>query len=337
MTYQIAVVPGDGIGPEVVSAAQRIVEATGVPVSWVEGQAGEEAYARTGKTVPDATIAAVKACRVALKGPMSNPVGHGYASPNIALRLALGLFVNVRLARAFKGAKTHFPGMDIAVIREITEDLYVGPQQWVGEDAAIGIKLVTRKATARAAAFAFEWAKRNGRKRITIAHKAATLKITDGLFLKVAQDVGQAHPSIACDDMLIDALAMHLVRDPGHFDILFGGFQYGDILSDLCTGLAGGLGLGPGASFGDEIAMFEPVHGSAPKYAGKNVVNPTGMILSAALMLTHLKEDTAAARIWSAVTEVIEEGRTVTYDLGGKSGTREMTQAIADRLKQGRR
>ena len=337
MKYQIAVVPGDGIGPEVVSAAQRVVEATGIQVSWVEGEAGAEAYARTGKTVPDETVAAVKACRVALKGPMSNPVGHGYASPNIALRMALGLFVNVRLARAFKGAKTHFPGMDVAVIREITEDLYVGPQQWVGKDAAIGVKLVTRAATARAAAFAFEWAKRNGRKRITVAHKAATLKITDGLFLKAAQDVGKGHPSIDCDEALIDALAMHLVREPRHFDVLFGGFQYGDILSDLCTGLAGGLGLGPGASFGDEVAIFEPVHGSAPKYAGKDVVNPTGMILSAALMLTHLNEDAAAARIWSAVAEVIEEGRIVTYDLGGNAGTSQMTQAIADRIKQGGR
>jgi isocitrate dehydrogenase (NAD+) len=334
MAYRIAVVPGDGIGPEIVAAAQRVVEAAGVPVSWVQVEAGEEVFRKSGVTVPEETVAAVKECGVALKGPMANPVGKGYASPNIALRMALGLFVNVRLARAFRGARTHFPGMDVAVIREITEDLYLGAQQKLGEDAAIGIKMVTRKATERAAEFAFQWAKRNGRRRITVAHKAATLKLTDGLFLDSAQSVAKRHPDITCDDSLVDALAMHLVRDPLPFDILLGGFQYGDILSDLCTGLAGGLGLGPGASFGDSTAIFEPVHGSAPKYAGRNIVNPTGMILSAALMLQHLGESQAAARIWTAVEGVIAEGRSVTYDLGGSTGTREMATAVVARLTE---
>jgi isocitrate dehydrogenase (NAD+) len=332
VTYRVAVVPGDGIGPEVTTAARHVVEATGLPLEWVEAFAGERAYEQLGVTVPHETLAVVKECGVALKGPMANPVGGGYESPNIALRMGLGLYVNVRLARAFPGTRTRFPGTDIVVIREITEDLYTGAQQRVGDDAAIAVKFVSRKATQRVAEFAFQWARRNGRHRITIAHKAATLKLTDGLFLRVAQAVGECHPDIACDEMLIDALAMHLVRDPEHFDVLLGGFQYGDILSDLCAGLAGGLGVGPGASFGDEVALFEPVHGSAPKYAGKNKVNPSAMILSAALMLTHLGEDGAAQRIWRAVETVIREGRRVTYDLGGTTGTHEMAAAIAEEV-----
>ncbi len=335
MAYRIGVVPGDGIGPEVIRAAQRVVEATGVPVEWVDGIAGEPAYERYGVTVPDETLAMIRACGVALKGPMANPVADGYASPNIAMRLGLGLFANVRLARAFQGAKTRFPETDIAVIREITEDIYTGAQQRVGPDAAIGTKVVTRAATERVADFAFQWARRNGRKKVTVVHKAATLKLTDGLFLRAAQAVAARYPDVTCDDLMIDALAMHLVREPGGFDVLLAGFQYGDILSDLCAGLAGGLGVGPGASFGDEVAIFEPVHGSAPKYAGQDKVNPSAMILSAALMLTHLGEDAAARRVWQAVEGVIRDGRRVTYDLGGSAGTQAMAAVIADEVACG--
>ncbi len=332
MAYRIAVVPGDGIGPEVVQAARDVVGATGLAIDWIEVVAGELAYLRYGTTVPEETLAAIRECRVALKGPMANPVGGGYASPNIALRLGLGLYVNIRLARAFPGAPTRFPETDVAVIREVTEDLYTGPQQPVGDDAAIGIKHVSRRATERAAEFAFQWARQNGRHRLTVVHKAATLKLTDGLFLRTAREVATRFPEIACDDMMIDALVMQLVRHPGQFDILLGGFQYGDILSALCAGLAGGLGIGPGASFGDAIAVFEPVHGSAPKYAGLNKVNPTAMILSAAMMLKHLGERAAADRIWRAVEEVIRRGACVTYDLGGTAGTRQMAAAIAQEV-----
>jgi len=329
MAYRIAIVPGDGIGPEVVQAARDVVEATGVAIDWVDVRAGESAYPRYGITVPEETLATIRECGVALKGPIADPVDGGYPGPNIALRLSLGIYVNIRLARAFEGAPTRFPETDVAVIRDVTEDLYTGAEQRVGADAAIAIKHVSRRATERAAEFAFQWARRNGRRRLTVVHKAATLKLTDGLFLRTAREAAARFPEIACDDMMIDALVMQLVRHPGRFDVLLGGFQYGDILSDLCAGLAGGPGISPGALFGDAVAMFEPAHGSVPKYAGLNKVDPAATILSAAMMLEHLGERGAAGRVWRAVEEVIRQRACVTYDLGGTAGTRQMAAAIA--------
>jgi isocitrate dehydrogenase (NAD+) len=326
--HTVVVVPGDGIGPEVTFAARRVVDATGVAVEWIVAEAGERVFEETGTTLPERTVKVMNEVGVVLKGPMANPIGHGYASPNMALRKAAGIYANVRLARAFPGARTHYPGADLTVVREVTEDVFSGAAQYVGPDAAIAVKFVTRAATHRIARFAFEYARSHRRRRITVAHKAATLKQTDGLFLDAVREVAGDYPDITLDDALIDALAMHLVRDPNGYDILLAPFQYGDILADLCAGIAGGLGLAPGASFGDGAGMFEAAHGSAPKYAGLDRVNPCALILSAALMLDHLGETGAADRIRAAVARVIAEGATTTYDLGGTAGTAAMTDAV---------
>ena len=328
MTHSVVHIPGDGIGPELTWAARRVLDATGVAFEWTQAEAGEEVYRQLGITVPDRTIELIRDIGLALKGPMANPSGTGYRSPNIALRQAAGVYANVRLAKSFPGAAAPFPAADLAVIREVTEDVFTGAAQYVGPDAAIAIKYVTRAATHRIARFAFDYAKHHGLTRITVAHKAATLKETDGLFLEAVREVGRDHPDIDLDDCLIDALCMHLVRDPADYQILLSTFQYGDILADLCAGITGGLGLAPGASFGDEMALFEAAHGSAPKYAGKDKVNPTALILSGALLLDHLAERAAAERIRSAVATVIERGEHTTYDLGGNAGTTEMTDAI---------
>lgn len=328
MTHTVLHVPGDGIGPEVTSAARRVVDATGVRITWVDAEAGEDVFREQGVTIPQETLDLIAQIGVVLKGPMANPIGHGYKSPNVAMRQAAGLYANVRLARAMPGARTRYEDADLVVIREVTEDVYTGVAQRVGPDAAIAIKHVTRAATHRIARFAFEYARTHGHGRITVAHKAATLKETDGLFLESVQQIGADYPDITLDEHLIDALAMHLVRDPSEFEILLATFQYGDILADLCAGIAGGLGLAPGASFGDHAAFFEAAHGSAPKYAGKDVINPTALILSGALMLDHLKEGQAADRIRSAVAEVIAAGVTTTYDLGGTASTTAMTDAV---------
>jgi isocitrate dehydrogenase (NAD+) len=315
MKHRVAVIAGDGIGPEVVRAARRVVDATGVSIDWVDTVAG---------------------CAAALKGPISNPGTHGEASPNITLRASLGVYGNLRLARAFPGARTHFPQTDIAIVRDVTEDLYAGPQKWDGPDRASGTKIVTRAAVERVARLAFEWAQRNARRKVTIVHKATVLQLTDGLFLEAARAVAADYPQIECDDLLIDAIAMHLVREPERFDVLLTGFQYGDILSDLCAGLAGGLGVVPGMLVGSDITLFEPAHGSAPKHAGRDSANPTAMMLCATLMLTHLGEDAGARRIWEAVRRVMREGRRLTADQGGKHGTSAMADAVCEEVaKQG--
>jgi isocitrate dehydrogenase (NAD+) len=330
--HRVVHVPGDGIGPEVTLAARRVVDATGVAIEWMVGEAGEQVFERSATTIPQETLELVREVGVVLKGPMANPVGHGYRSPNIALRAAVDLFVNLRFAQSFAGARTRYPGTDLVVIREITEDVFQGAAQYVGPDAAVAVKFVTRAATHRVARFAFDYAVRHGRSRVTVAHKAATLKETDGLFLDAVREVAPEYPSITQDDCLVDALAMHLVRDPSEYDVLLAPFQYGDILADLCAGLVGGLGLVPGASFGSAAAMFEAAHGSAPKHAGRDVIDPVALILSAALMLDHLGEPAAASRIRAAVAAVIADGRCTTYDLGGTAGTSAMTDAVITAL-----
>lgn len=328
MTHRVVHIPGDGIGPEVTWAARRVMDATGVGIEWVQAEAGEEVHRELGVTIPESTIEAIRTVGVVLKGPMANPFGTGYRSPNIAIRQAAGAYANVRLARSFPGVVTPFPSADLTLIREVTEDVFTGAAQYVGPDAAIAIKYVTRAATHRIARFAFEYAKVHGLTRITVAHKAATLKETDGLFLDAVREIGQEHPDVVLDDCLIDALCMHLVRDPSGYQILLATFQYGDILADLCAGITGGLGLAPGASYGDQLALFEAAHGSAPKYAGLDKVNPTALILSGALLLDHLAKPAAAERIRAAVATVIERGEHTTYDLGGNVGTNDMTDAI---------
>jgi isocitrate dehydrogenase (NAD+) len=309
-----------------------VLDATGVAFDWIDGQAGEIPARDRDTPLPPETLEMVSRVGLVLKGPMANPIGHGYDSPNIGLRAAAALFANVRVAQSFEGAPTPFPGVDIVVIRELTEDIYNGARQMVGPDAAIAIKFVTRAASERIARFAFEYAIRNGRRRITVTHKAATLKPTDGLFLDTVRDVAKDYPSVECDDHLIDVLAMHLVRQPQQFDILLAPFQYGDILADLCAGIVGGLGLVPGASFGENAAFFEAAHGSAPKYAGLDKVNPTALILSGALLLDHIGEIAAAERVRAATRAVIAEGKATTYDIGGSAGTSAMAAAIAERV-----
>jgi isocitrate dehydrogenase (NAD+) len=325
--YTVVHVPGDGIGPEVTRAARRVLDASGVAIDWVVAGAGEQEHESSGQTVPPRTAELVREIGVVLKGPMANPVGHGYASPNIALRQAAGVHANIRLAWALPGARTQFPGADLVVVREVTEDVFTGAAQQVGPDAAITVKWVTRAATHRVARFAFDYARSHGRRRITVAHKAATLKETDGLFLAATREIAAEYPDVEFDDCLVDALAMHLVRDPSDYDVLLAPFQYGDILADLCAGLVGGLGVVPGASFGPGAALFEAAHGSAPKYAGKDVVNPCALVLSGALLLEHLGEAAAAARVRAAVAAVVA-GPVTTYDLGGSASTTEMTDAI---------
>jgi isocitrate dehydrogenase (NAD+) len=321
-------IPGDGIGPEVTWAARRVLDAADVGIEWVDAEAGEQVYEATGTTIPDRTVQLVRQVGLVLKGPMANPIGQGYRSPNIALRQSGDLYANVRLATSFPGALTRYENVDLAVIREISEDIYSGAAQHVGPDAAIAIKFVTRAASHRIARFALDYARRHGLHRITVAHKAATLKETDGLFLASVQEVAADYPDVTMDDALIDALTMHLVREPEEYQILLAPFQYGDILADLCAGIAGGLGLAPGASFGDRVAFFEAAHGSAPKHAGKDRVNPTALILSGALLLDHLGEVDAAKRVREAVRAVIARGEVTTYDLGGSAGTAAMTDAV---------
>jgi isocitrate dehydrogenase (NAD+) len=335
--HRIALISGDGIGPEVTAAARQVIEATGAPIDWVQVVAGEKAYRNEGTPVPESAMAAIRGCASALKGPMTNPSLPGHASPNISLRIALGLYGNVRLAAALPGARTKFPGTDIMLVRDVTEDLYIGPQRQDGPDAASGTKIVTRAAVERVARLAFDWARRNRRRKVTIVHKATVLKLTDGLFLQAARAVAAGYPDIECDDILVDAIAMHLVREPEHFDVLLTGFQYGDILSDLCAGLAGGLGVVPGALVGEAITLFEPAHGTAPKYAGRDKANPTAMILCGALMLTHLGEDAAARDMWEAVRRVMREGTRVTADQGGSGGTAAMADAVSEEVVRMRR
>lgn len=328
MGIKIVHLAGDGIGPEVTQAARRVMDATGVDIEWVDADAGEQAFERTGQVIPVETVRAVREVGLVLKGPMANPAGTGYASPNIAIRHAADLYVNVREAQTFVGAPTKFPGVELAVVRGVTEDIYTGASQMLGPDAAMAIKYVTRGATQKVMRFACEYALRKGYERVTVVHKAGTLKHTDGLFLEGALQVAAEFPSLQVDDCLIDAVMMHLIREPEHYSVLVGGFQYGDILADLAAGLVGGLGLVPGASFGDNGAFFEAAHGSAPKHAGKNRINPTALILSGAMLLEHVNEPVHAARIRDAVASVIRDGRSITYDLGGSSTLTAYTDAV---------
>jgi isocitrate dehydrogenase (NAD+) len=331
--HQIVVIPGDGIGPEIVEAAVRVVEAAGVPIQWREVTAGQCAVPQYGEPVPEAALEAIRNTGVALKGPMTNVVGSGFPSPNVTLRVRLDLFANVRLARTIPGAKSPFSNVDLVVIRESTEDVYVGKEQMVGEDGAVAIKFVTRKGCRRVIRFAFEYAVREKRKKVSVALKANILKLTDGMFLREGREIAKDYPDIEYEELQIDAACMGLVKKPDQYDVMVMPNLYGDIVADLAGGLVGSVGLSPGGNFGDTIRVYEPAHGSAPKYAGQNKVNPTAMILSSAFMLKDLGEAAAARRIEQAVFDVIREGRTVTYDLGGSAGTSQMAHAVIAKIR----
>jgi isocitrate dehydrogenase (NAD+) len=359
MEYTVTLIAGDGIGPEVTAAAVRCVDAEaeshGFSVIWDKQPAGEGAVRAFRTPLPSRTLASVKRNRVALKGPVTTPVSTGYRSVNVEIRQKLDLFANVRPVRSLAGVRSCYKGVDIVVIRENTEDLYAGIEFGKGSRAlrmlsgfvkketgkairpgsAVALKPISQYASERVARFAFDFAVSGKRRMVTAVHKANIMKFTDGLFLRSARKVATRYPRIGFDDMIVDNMCMHLVTNPGIYDILLCPNLYGDIISDLCSGIVGGLGLAPSAEIGERCAVFEPVHGSAPKHAGKDDVNPSACILSAAMMLRHLGEKKAARNLESAVTDVIKKGRHVTYDINSKShvGTTEMTDAIIERIR----
>ena len=317
MTYRVTLIPGDGIGPEVTAAARVVAGATGVPFEWEVVEAGEKAIASVGTPLPDAVLESVRRNRVALKGPITTPIGSGFRSVNVALRQQLDLYASVRPARAIAGEGTRFPETDLIVVREATEGLYSGVEHWVDRDhtAAESVNIITRKASDRIIRFAFELARRDRRKRVTAVHKANILKTTGALFQTAFREMAAQYPDIPSDERLIDNMCMQLVKKPEEYDVIVTTNLFGDILSDLCAGLAGGLGVAPGALYGDDLAVFEPVHGSAPKYAGQDKADPVAEILCLERLLRYLGENEAADRVFHAVWETIAEKKVVTYDL----------------------
>lgn len=359
MAHKITLIPGDGIGPEVSRACKRCIEATGVDVQWEEALAGNEALQKYGEVLPASTISLIKKSKVALKGPVITPIGEGFRSVNVQIRQMLDLYACLRPCKWYEGVKAPYKDIDLVVIRENTEDLYAGVEFEKGKkdtkellsnintlinkrikpDSAIGIKAISESGSKRIVRFAFEYAIANKRRKLTSVHKANIMKFTDGLFLKASREIAKDYQGkIDFEDRLIDNMCMQLIQKPQDYDCLVLPNLYGDIISDLCAGLVGGLGVTPGANIGDNFAVFEPTHGSAPKYKGKNKVNPTAMILSGAMMLKFIQEFEAAQRLERAVAEVIKEGRVVTYDLKKDRndptavGTQEMADAIIERL-----
>lgn len=330
--HRITLIPGDGIGPEISRAMQIAVEATGVDIEWVEVHAGESVMEKYGTPLPDEVLDAIRDTRVAIKGPITTPVGTGFRSVNVSLRKELDLYACVRPAFSMEGINTPFKNVDLIIFRENTEDLYAGIERMVDEDTAESIKRITRRGTERIARFAFEYTRNHGRKKVTAVHKANIMKFSDGLFLKVAGEVAGRYPEIEFEDRIVDNMCMQLVMKPEQYDCLLCPNLYGDILSDLAAGLVGGLGIAPGANIGDDYAVFEPVHGSAPKYAGQKKANPTALILSAWMMLDYIGEKEAAAKLLDAIKKTIKEGKRVTYDLGGTASTFEMAEEIASNI-----
>jgi isocitrate dehydrogenase (NAD+) len=355
MQHKVTLIPGDGIGPEVVEASRRCIEATGVKISWDLAYAGQEAKNKFGELLPQATLDSIKKNKVALKGPLTTPIGEGFRSVNVAIRHALDLYACLRPAKSYPGVKSYYRDIDLVIVRENSEDLYAGIefQQGTSEvksiiaeiekyserrirpDSGISIKPISVYATQRIVEFAFKYALESGRKKVTVVTKANIMKFTDGLFLQVSRQIAEKYAGkVAFEEALVDNMAMQLVQKPHNYDVLVLPNLYGDILSDLCAGLVGGLGVAPGANFGTDMAVFEAVHGSAPKYAGKNMVNPSAMILSGVLMLKYLKEDDAAQKLESALKKVLAQGESVTYDLkprrddSSSVGTKEMASAI---------
>jgi isocitrate dehydrogenase (NAD+) len=360
MIHKITLIPGDGIGPEVVEAARRCIETTGVKIEWEEVLAGQRAQEEFGNILPKQVLDSIRKNKVALKGPIITPVGEGFRSVNVAIRQALDLYACVRPAKSYAGVNSPYKDIDLVIVRENTEDLYAGIEFEAGQkdtkdlikkiekyskkkirvDSGISIKPISKFASERIVKFAFEYAIKFNRKKITVAHKANIMKFTDGLFLKTSREVAAKYAGkINFEEAIVDNLAMQLVKVPKNFDVLVLPNLYGDIISDLCAGLVGGLGVAPGSNIGEDIAVFEPVHGAAPKYQGLNKTNPTAEILSGVLMLRYIKENNAAEKLENAVKEVLAEGKCVTYDLKPHRddptavGTQEMASAIIKKLR----
>ncbi len=330
--YQIACLDGDGIGPEVMAASRAVLEATGIIFRWVTVAAGAGAVAMYGSALPDDTIKIIQEAHACLKGPTTTPIGIGHNSANVELRRRLGLYANLRPVTSIQGVPTRYENVDLVIVRENTEDLYAGIEHCIVPGVVVGMKVITEAASTRIAEYAFAYAQSRGRRRVTAVHKANIMKLADGLFLQCCRQVAAKFSGIAYDEVIVDNLCMQLVRDPTRFDILLTENLYGDIVSDLCAGLVGGLGVVPGANIGERVAVFEAVHGSAPDIAGKHVANPTALILSSALMLDHLGEPLAAKQLRRAVYEVYARTKIRTPDLGGPATTDVFTQAVIDQV-----
>ena len=332
MKHRITLIPGDGIGPEVAAAVVRIIEASGVEIEWERHIAGQQALDKYGKTLPDELLESIQRNKVGLKGPITTPVGKGFTSVNVGLRKTLDLYANLRPVRALPNIPSRNPNLDLVVVRENTESLYSGLEHEVVPGVVESLKIITEKASTRIARFAFAYARSEGRKKITAVHKANIMKLSDGLFLKCFEEVGRLYPEIERQSMIVDNTSMQLVMWPEQFDILLCENLYGDIVSDLCAGLIGGLGLVPGANIGEKGAVFEAVHGSAPDIAGKGIANPTALLQSAILMLNHLAERAAAEKIETAMLKVFAEGKVRTRDVGGAASTDQFADAIISNI-----
>ena len=338
MPHQVTLIPGDGIGPEVAVAAMRAIDATGADIRWERVELTADIIAAYREELPAHVVESIQRTRVGLKGPVTTPIAGGYTSVNVALRKRLDLFANVRPVRQLPGLKTRYSDVviDLVIFRENTEDLYAGLEHVVVTDVVTSLKVITRTASARIARHAFEYARKLGRKRITAVHKANIMKLSDGLFLRCAREVAREYPEIEYKELIVDNTAMQMVMRPEQFDLLLMPNLYGDIISDLAAGLVGGLGIVPGANIGEQYAVFEAVHGSAPDIAGKGIANPTAIMMSGAMMLDHLGEIDAAARLRSAIEQVYKTGRHLTGDVGGTASTTEFTDAVIQNLAASR-
>ena len=359
MAYTITLIPGDGIGPEVTDATVRVLEATGIKFNWEPAMAGQEAYDKCGTPLPNELLDSITKNKVALKGPITTPIGTGFRSANVALRKGLDLYVCLRPCKSYPGAPSIYTNVDVIIVRENTEDLYLGIEcrrqteeaakliriieeigHRVHPDSSFSIKAISPDASRRIAQYSFDYARAFGRKKVTVVHKANILKETDGLFLSVTEEVAGDYPDIEFESHMVDSMCSQLVRFPQHHDVIVLPNLYGDIVSELCAGLIGGLGLAPGANIGNDISVFEPTHGSAPKYAGQNKVNPMAMMLSGVLMLRHLGEMEAADRVENAIAQVIAEGKYVTYDMKFDRndptavGTSQVADAVIEKMKE---
>ncbi|MFN8673469.1 MAG: isocitrate dehydrogenase (NAD(+)) [Candidatus Sericytochromatia bacterium] len=332
MAHSITLIPGDGIGPEVSDATRKIIEAAGVKIDWHVHEAGNDVINRYGTPLPQETLDSIMRDKVALKGPIGTPIGSGFASVNVQLRKSLDLYANFRPAKIIKGVKSRYDNVDLIVVRENTQGLYSGLEHIVVPGVVESIRVITEKGSERIVKFAFEAAKKYNRKRVTAVHKANILKKSDGLFLEVARRIARNYPEIQYDEAIVDSTAMKLVMNPEQFDVLVMENLFGDIISDLTSGLVGGLGLAPSANIGEKYAIFEAVHGSAPDIAGKGLANPTALLLSSVLMLRHIGETEAADRIEKSVEKVIQEAKVLTKDLGGSANTNEYTEELIRNL-----
>jgi isocitrate dehydrogenase (NAD+) len=333
VAHPVTLIPGDGIGPEITEAMLRVIDALGVEIEWHEVQAGAGVVEQFGTTLPPAVLDSIRADRVGIKGPLATTIGAGLPSANVAIRRELDLYACLRPVRSLPNVPSRFSDVDMVVVRENTEDLYSAIEHEVVPGVVESLKIITERASLRIAEFAFEYARRHGRTRVTAIHKANIMKMSDGLFLSCARTVAARFSEVSYNEMIVDAACMQLVLDPGRFDVLLTENLYGDIVSDLTAGLVGGLGMVPGANIGETCAVFEAVHGSAPDIAGRNLANPTAMLLTAAMMLDYLKEGPAAQRLRSAVESVLMRGAAVTRDLGGSASTTEMAEAIVAEIR----